>query len=440
VNGGSGSARRIGIDGYNLVLPKGTGIAHYGFNLATCLNDAGYAVDGLFGLHVGRDPKLREALFFNAFGKPPTAKLLYGGLARRQRQLLAATLHPWLTKTAVRVPLSAKVDKQDLADRFPPFERLWSVDGLFSVAQRHFIATGRFLPIRVADPPDVMHWTYAIPARLENSRNIYTVHDLVPLRLPYTTLGDKVLFRKIVEGCMRHGDRIATISNFCRDDIVGQFDVAPDFVVNTYQTARLPPCAAEPETDAETIVEQVLGLKRDGYYLYYGAIEPKKNVGRLVEAFLQSDVKAPLVLVGSRAWLSEPETALLDHHLGASTSSPPRLILLEYLSREMLVRLIRMARAMLFPSISEGFGLPILESMQLGTPVLTADRGAMAEVAGGAALLVDPYDVGAITQGIRTVDASAALRQELAEAGPIRAAFFSGDAYLERLKQLYRFN
>ena len=110
---------------------------------------------------------------------------------------------------------------------------------------------------------------------------------------------------------------------------------------------------------------------------------------------------------------------------------------LEHLPRPLLTRLIRGARAVLFPSIHEGFGLPVLEAMQLGTPVLTAHEGALAEVAGNAALLVDPYDVGAIAAGIRAIDGDAALRARLGAAGPDIAARFSTEAYRTRLETMY---
>ena len=110
---------------------------------------------------------------------------------------------------------------------------------------------------------------------------------------------------------------------------------------------------------------------------------------------------------------------------------------LEHLSRPLLARLIRGARAVLFPSIWEGFGLPVLEAMQLGTPVLTSDRGALAEIAGEAALLVDPYDVAAIAAGIKALDADPVLRDRLAAAGPRAAARFSAEAYAGRLEIMY---
>ena len=103
----------------------------------------------------------------------------------------------------------------------------------------------------------------------------------------------------------------------------------------------------------------------------------------------------------------------------------------------MLMTLVRGARAVLFPSLYEGFGLPVLEAMSLGTPVITSKTSSLLEVAGSAALLVDPYDVGALREAILAVDAKTEPRARLSAAGLKQAALFSEAAYQGRLKDLY---
>jgi glycosyltransferase involved in cell wall biosynthesis len=148
-----------------------------------------------------------------------------------------------------------------------------------------------------------------------------------------------------------------------------------------------------------------------------------------------------LVLTGGRGWQAQEELRLLVPDDEADTAHGRRMAervrRLEHLSRPLLARLIRGARAVLFPSIWEGFGLPVLEAMQLGTPVLTSNQGALAEIAGDAALLVDPYDPAAIASGIRALDADAALRARLAATGPQAASRFSTAAYAGRLEAMY---
>lgn len=422
----------IGIDGYNLAMPRGTGIATYGLNLARTLQSAEHQVTGVFGLRVGSDPALRETLFFDHVGQPATGRILFGGRWRRRWQLLRATLDRHLIAQALEVPLTDNVDKESFADRLPAFDRLTSTAGLFPLAQRYFSTTGRFLPLRMEQPPQIMHWTYPVPVRLEGARNIYTIHDLVPLRLPYTTLTDKPRFARLLRGCITQGDHICTVSEFSRNDIIKQCAIAPERVSNTYQTSILPDAIAA-ETFGETAsqVKGIFNLDPRSFFLYFGALEPKKNLGRLIEAFLGLQTQTPLVLVGARAWLNERELSLLPEN-------DPRIIRLDYLDRNALLRLTRVARAVLFPSIFEGFGLPVLEAMELGTPVLTSDRSSLPEVAGKAAVLVDPYNTASIAQGIARLDQDEALRTHLSQAGPGQAALFSQGAYLRRLEEMYK--
>jgi glycosyltransferase involved in cell wall biosynthesis len=285
-----------------------------------------------------------------------------------------------------------------------------------------------------------MHWTYPLPIRLEGAANIYTLHDLVPLRLPYTTLDAKRAYRDLLAACASQAAHLCTVSEASRADIVAEFGLDPGRVTNCYQASPLPIPVDDPQDDA-AMIENIFGLPHRGYFLHFGAIEPKKNIGRLIEAYLSTGISAPLVLTGGRGWQAQEELRLLVPDDEADTAHGRRMAerirRLEHLSRPLLAKLIRGARGVLFPSIREGFGLPVLEAMQLGTPVLTSNQGALAEVAGDAGLLVDPYDVADIAAGIKALDGDAALRERLTAAGPRAAARFSGEAYAGRLEAMY---
>jgi glycosyltransferase involved in cell wall biosynthesis len=191
-------------------------------------------------------------------------------------------------------------------------------------------------------------------------------------------------------------------------------------------------------------VEGTFNVKYKEYLLFYGAIEPKKNVGRLIEAYLASNIETPLLIVGKLAWKYEQEMRLLNddatsylEHLGSQTYRRRRVFHIDYAPFPLLVSLIRGAKAVLFPSLYEGFGLPILEAMKLGTPVLTSTEGSTPEVAGDGALLIDPYDTRAIANGIKALDSNEALRSELSAKGARQAEKFTADAYKLRLSALY---
>ncbi|USI72364.1 glycosyltransferase family 4 protein [Sphingomonas morindae] len=427
---------QIGLDGYNLAMPHGTGVATYGVTLAATLRSMGANVTGLFGLPVAGDPDLREVLFYDLVQRPPSAQKR----RRRWHHGLREALRPLAGFSLAEVPSSGHVEKGAFASRLPQFDRLLSAGGLFEAAHAHFAAFGRFTTLRVANPPEVMHWTYPVPIRLAGARNIYTLHDLVPLRLPYTTLDDKKTYYSLVKRCAKQGDHIVTVSEASAADIVSRFGVPHDRITNTYQ-ASPPPTSIGASAEDAAMVEGIFGLRPGGYFLFFGAIEPKKNIGRLIEAYLTLRSETPLVLVGARAWQSEEELRLLG---GAGALSGgygqrlgDRVVRLEYLPRQLLFRLIRCAKAVAFPSLYEGFGLPVHEAMLLGTPVLSSNVSSIPEVAGDGALLVDPYDTNAIAEGLKRLDEDAALRESLRAAGPRHAQRFSIDHYRARLQSLY---
>lgn len=417
----------VGIDGFNLALPHGTGVATYGYALAEAVRALGLGVEGVFGVPVGRDPRLREVLFYEAMGR---------GLPVRQSP---RWMRPLLDRFAIarglksfEVTGSGGVEKRGFGDRLPSFDRLYSSAYLFERAERHFRRTLRFLEVELPDPPAIMHWTYPIPLRIAGARNVYTLHDLVPLKLPFATLDKKKLYHRLVERCVADADHIVTVSESSRRDVIALFGMPADRITNTYQHAPVPLAGSE-----HIDIASIFGVEPRQYFLYFGAIEPKKNISRLIEAYLSANSAVPLVLVGARAWQEDEELRLIDAIARRGGPAGSRIVQLDYLPRRLLMHLVAHARAVLFPSLYEGFGLPVLEAMQLGVPVVTSTKGSLPEVAGDAALAVDPYDVGALASAIRRIDHDRALRARLAAAGRAQAARFSLDAHRRRLHAVY---
>jgi glycosyltransferase involved in cell wall biosynthesis len=339
---------------------------------------------------------------------------------------------------ATEIALTGRVIATPLAARLPRADRILNIQDLFGIAGRYFRNFGRFLTIRIANPPAIMHWTYPVPIRLAGARNIYTIHDLVPLRLPTTTLDNKTQHFRLLTACCRDADHIVTVSETSRRDILDFFpQLPPERVTNTYQAVAAP-TRLPPEAEVARIVRGAFGLQPGGYFLFFGSIEPKKNVGRLLEAYLASDIEMPLVIVGARAWKAEGELALLKHR----PAEDLRIRQIDYLPADVLATLIRGARAVVFPSLYEGFGLPVLEAMSLGTPVLASREGSLPEIAGDAAVLVDPYDPRDIAAGLRRFaprdDTSDALCADLATRGLAQAARFDMAQYRERITALYQ--
>jgi glycosyltransferase involved in cell wall biosynthesis len=437
----SGASRpRLFIDGYNLALDQGTGVATYARNLSFALGWLGFEVGVLYGTRPTQsaEPLIREIAFFDErVGEPPQ----WVEFLRRANRMITSPFG----ERARRVPITGQVIASTFRDRLPHFDEIWNAQYLFQQAHAYFRVTGKPLTVRSARRPRLMHWTYPVPVRMPGTPNIYTMHDLVPLRLPYTTLDHKRRYFRLSRVLAKQAAHIVTVSENSRRDIINLLGVPEDRVTNTWQSVDIPRRLAEaPMATVRAEVAGSFGLEAGKYWLFFGAIEPKKNVGRMIQAFLASGAEGPLVIVGKKAWKSEGELKLLfDDHVrflvqeGQEIRRRHKIMLLDYAPFRLLVSLIRGARAVLFPSLYEGFGLPALEAMLLGTPVVTSNTASMPEVVGDAALTVDPYDVSALVQAIQAVDRDPELRARLAAAGPRRAAQFSPERYAERLATLY---
>jgi glycosyltransferase involved in cell wall biosynthesis len=431
---------RIVIDGYNLGLEHGTGIATYARNLSYQCHAIGLATEILYGTRaaLSLNPLLREIAFFDPHvGAPRWLEIL--------RHVARTVTAPFAISRAVKVPITGTVITKTYASRLPYFDTVWNAPDVYEIAHHRFAVTSQFSRVKGLHAPDIMHWTYPVPLTVPGARNIYTLHDLVPLRLPYTTLDNKRRYHKMLAKIVRRAHHIVTVSENSRRDIINLLGCPEHKITNTYQAVDIPKKYADkPDDVVQREVEGAFGVKYKRYYLFFGAIEPKKNIGRLIEAYLSSQIEDPLVMIGAMAWKSEQELRLLNEtsnryleQIDNLTFLRDRIRRFDYAPFPLLVSAIKGAKAVVFPSLYEGFGLPALESMLLGTPVITSKESCLPEVVGDAALMVDPYDTRELAQAIRSLDASEPLRRELAARGVKQAALYSPDRYRERLDEMY---
>lgn len=422
----------ICIDGHNLSLARGTGIATYGRHLLSSLSAAGSPGDVLYGTLTRRT------------GDDAQDAARIANMDQSDRIVGRAT-HFWRTAASglgrIAHPVSASTDAVWPAGRRPEAHRYWLAPSLYRYGHRAFkkyaVTTPvRFRAAREAPKPAVMHWTSPLPIQAVGIPNVYTFHDLIPVSHPHLTTGDPRVYLELCRAVARSADLIAVVSETTRQEVIERLGVPEERVVNTYQAIHLPADLPTKEQTAQEL-EEAFDLDWKGYFLHFGAIEPKKNLGRIIEAYLASGVPTPLVLVGARAWMSEGETALLDAIRRDGDPAAQRIRQYDYLPKEALTSLVRGARAMLFPSLYEGFGLPVLESMAMGTAVLTSTAGSLPEISGGATLLVDAYDVSSMASSIRVLACDDDVIADLETKGLTRSMSFSPEAYHSRLGTLY---
>lgn len=271
---------------------------------------------------------------------------------------------------------------------------------------------------------DVFHTPSGLPPLRATVPQVTTIHDISPVTHPeWFSPWYAALYRVLTPIAVRRSDHIITVSSFARDEIVAEYPRALGKVTAVYNGVT------KPSDDATTPIEE---LGPEPFLLFVGAANRRKNVATLLDAYrtYRSRVADPasLALVG-------PEG---DHFARTEYDATDGVHLLGFVSDEQLAWLYHSAAAFVFPSLYEGFGLPIIESMSVGTPVITSDRGAMAEVAGDAACLVDPLDPDALTTEIERVLGDADYRERLRARGHERAGEFTWERTAERTATVYR--
>jgi alpha-1,3-rhamnosyl/mannosyltransferase len=280
--------------------------------------------------------------------------------------------------------------------------------------------------LRHFGPRDVFHSpNYLLPPF--PGRRVVSILDLSTLRFPEFHPAARVaLVNHHIQLAVRHADVIITISNLVREELLDQFKLAPERVRVTYLAAdpRFKPLSAT------SWASQVQGAKEQvppyrGYFLSMSTLEPRKNISRLLDAYLAyrevvDEEPLPLYLAGTSGWKSEEVQKRLSE---LANSGFVRY--LGYVPQQSLPLLVAGARALLFPSLYEGFGLPVLEAMQSGTPVLSSRASAMEEFAGDALMAVDPRATEAMTAALVRLHRDLTLTDRLARAGVARAAEFS---------------
>jgi glycosyltransferase involved in cell wall biosynthesis len=277
---------------------------------------------------------------------------------------------------------------------------------------------------RATGPVDLVHDAgYVVPP--SRAPLVATVHDLAFLIHPdhYTWHSRSVLRRGMVLA-RRHARLVICPSEATRDACV-----AVGFDPERLRVVPWGVRTGSPDGDAASETRRRLGLDRP-YVLYCGTVEPRKNLGRVLEAFRaldRSDVE--LVLAGPRGWKEDLANGFSDLE--------GRVRALGFVPPEDLDALYEGASVVVYPSLLEGFGLPVLEAMAHGAPVVTSAGTATEEVAGDAALLVDPLDVDAIGAAIQRVLEDGDLAAALGAAGRSRASAFTWERAAERVAAVY---
>lgn len=247
-------------------------------------------------------------------------------------------------------------------------------------------------------------------------KTVVTIHDLVHIFFPETMLRQNLIIeRMLMRSSIILADVVVAVSCSTRNEILGTYSIDPEKVRTVY--SGIP---AFPESRS---VDLLAWLPKNPYFLFVGTLEPRKNLERILGAFElvhSAGYDPDLVITGSSGWKNEKL-------LKIARISPlgNRIHFTGYVTRQRLAQLYRNALGLLFPSLYEGFGFPILEAMHFGTPVITSNCSSMPEIAGDAAILVNPRNTSEIAQAMESLISDKALAEKLSHSGRTRVDQFS---------------
>lgn len=267
---------------------------------------------------------------------------------------------------------------------------------------------------------------------------VATVHDVTPQTMPHVhTRLNRWLHDKRLRWIERFADRVIVVSKSTRDDLLRVSDIPPNRIDIVYE-ARGRANTNDGRSDTTRPPTSPGGSPAPGgpYVLSVGTLEPRKNHVRLIQAFESIADRYPelrLKLVGGWGWHSNPIREAIE---GSPVRS--RIDVLGRVLPEEMGRLYSHATVFAFPSLYEGFGLPLLEAMAAGVPVLTSNLSSMPEVVGDAAVMVDPTSVDSIAQGLESLLADERLRKALIERGRAREREFSWTLAARQTLDTYR--
>jgi glycosyltransferase involved in cell wall biosynthesis len=259
-------------------------------------------------------------------------------------------------------------------------------------------------------------------------RTVTTFHDLFVINGDYSSLQFRRRFTLLAEDAARRSDRIITVSQYTADQVARHLGYPREQISVVHHGIHPLPRFSNQDL-AEFRRRHDLEAP---FLLHVGAIQKRKNIVRVVEAFERLNSQFRLVLAGSSGYGAEEIMARID-----SSQARERIHVHGYVDDDLLARLYRTATALVFPSLEEGFGFPVVEAMSAGLPVVTSNRSSLPEVAGGAARLVDPESTDEIEAGIEEVIVDQDLRQRLISQGQTRAAEFNWIKAAHETLQVY---
>ncbi|MCC5646823.1 glycosyltransferase family 4 protein [Nostoc sp. CHAB 5824] len=285
--------------------------------------------------------------------------------------------------------------------------------------------------------PTILHGTNYSVYPCNNSHKVMNIYDLTFIKYPnYIDSAVKTYIQR-VKRCLQWTDLVLTISESSKKDIIDYLEVDPERVYVTPLASRYYPNYLYDKKNIQVLEKQVTYDFFKPYLLFVSTIEPRKNINTIISAFnllkKKHKIEHQLILIGKKGWNYEPIFAAIENSCWSN-----QIHHLDYLSDELVALFYSKADVFVYPSHYEGFGLPVLEAMTLGAPVVSANTSSIPEVTGDAAILVDPNNPVQLAEAILKVISDSQVREELISKGRERAKLFSWERTAKETLKAYR--
>ncbi len=286
------------------------------------------------------------------------------------------------------------------------------------------------------EQPDIIQGTdhYIFP--YQKAKKIMTIHDLTFIKFPEYSTNIVKGYLERIKRCLSWTDAIITFSENTKQDIAELLNIDPNIIYVTPQASRYPSNYLNPQLldNHRQVINDYL---EKPYFLFVSTLEPRKNILTLIKAYeyLKHNYKIPhqLILIGKKGWDYQD---ILDQI--ESSQCKGDIKHLDYVSDELVAIFYSQAEAFIYPSFYEGFGLPVLEAMTLGSPVITSNTSSLPEVAGDAALYIDPNNYYELAEMMLKVVDNSTLRKEMINKGKTQANKFSWERTAKVTLDIYR--
>lgn len=311
--------------------------------------------------------------------------------------------------------------------------------GNFSLQSAWALTTGKsFFEAQrqlVQTRADVVHATDHLIPRLDSVPVVVTLFDAIPLSHPGGLRSVSSRIKTVLWKRSAHwATEIITISEHSKREIVKWFGIHEDKI--TVTPLGVDGKWQEPVSDAELARVKAKYALPERFFFFVGTLQPRKNIRRAIDAHKQLPQRlrreVPLIVAGRHGWKCDSEMAELQ------SCSDGTMRWIQYVPAGDLLPIFKQATALVWPSLNEGFGLPVLEAFAAGLPVITSNTTSLPEVAGDAALLVNPESVGEIAEAMQTVSSNESLQNDLRTRGRARAKQFTWDRTARQTIEVYR--